>query len=106
MITIDQFKQMDIRIAKITAAEDHPNADKLYVLTVETGEGVKKLVAGIREHYTKEELINRQAVIINNLEPASIRGQRSDGMILATKDGEKLAMLVPDREVTVGSPVS
>jgi len=106
MITFDQFKQMDIRIARITAVENHPNADKLYLLSVDTGEGIKKLVAGIREHYTAEELIGRQVVIVNNLQPATIRGQSSEGMALATKDGEKLALLAPDKEVKVGSPVT
>ena len=96
----------EVVVGKIVLLRPHPNADKLYLLTVDTGEGTKKVVAGIREHYTKEELVNRQAVMINNLEPATIRGQRSDGMILATRDGEKLAILVPDKEVKVGSPVS
>lgn len=106
MITFDQFKQMDIRIAKITACEDHPNADKLYVVTVETGKETKKLVAGIKQHYSKEELLNKQVVVITNLEAATIRGVESEGMILATKDGEKLAVLVPEKEVKTGSPVS
>ncbi|MCQ9206607.1 MAG: methionine--tRNA ligase subunit beta [Omnitrophica bacterium] len=106
MITFDQFKAIDIRIAKIVSAEDHPNADKLYVLTVEVGEGTKKLVAGIKEHYTKEELVNKEVVVINNLQPATIRGVQSEGMALATKDGGKLALLVPEKEVKVGSPVS
>ena len=106
MIKFEQFKQMDIRIAKITAVEDHPNADKLYIATVDTGGKTKKLVAGIREHYTKEELINKEVVVLDNLEPATIRGVQSEGMILATKDGEKLAILVPEKEVKVGSPVS
>ena len=106
MITFDQFKAIDIRIARIVSAEDHPNADKLYILTVEAGEGVKKLVAGIKEHYTKEELVNKEIVVVNNLKPATIRGVQSEGMALATKDGGKLALLVPEKEVTVGSPVS
>lgn len=106
MITFDQFKAIDIRIAKIISAEDHPDADKLYVLTVEVGEGTKKLVAGIKEHYTKEELVNKEIVVVNNLKPATIRGVQSEGMALATKDGGKLALLVPEKEVTVGSPVS
>ena len=106
MITFDQFKAMDIRIAKITSCEDHPNADKLYVVTVETGSETKKLVAGIKMHYSKEELINKEVVILNNLQPATIRGVQSNGMVLATKDGEKLAILVPEKEVRVGSPVS
>ena len=106
MITFKQFKEMDIRIGRIKAVEDHPNADKLYVLDVETGEKTKKLVAGIKEHYTKEELLNKEVVVLNNMEPATIRGVASEGMVLATKDGEKLAVLVPEKEVKVGSPVS
>lgn len=106
MITFEQFKAMDIRIAKIVAACDHPNADKLLVLTVEIGGQTKKLVAGIKQHYTKEKLHGKQVVMLNNLEPATIRGVRSEGMVLAAKDGERLALLVPEKEVEVGSPVS
>ena len=106
MITFEQFKAMDIRIAKITAVEDHPNADKLYVLTVESGGQTKKIVAGIKEHYTKEELPDKEVVLLNNLEPATIRGVRSEGMALAAKDGEKLVLLVPEKEIKTGSPVS
>lgn len=106
MVKFDQFKQMDIRIGKIVEIIDHPNADKLYIATVETGDATKKLVAGVKEHYTKEELLNKQVVILNNLEPATIRGVQSEGMILATKDGGKLSILIPEKEVKVGSPVS
>ena len=106
MVKFEEFKKMDIRIAKITAIEDHPNADKLYIVTVETGSGTKKLVAGVKQYYTKEELKDKEVVIINNLEPAIIRGIQSEGMILATKDNEKLALLMPEKNVKVGSPVS
>lgn len=106
MVTFEQFKELDIRIAKIVAVENHPNADKLYLVTIETGQETKKIVAGIKAHYSKEELINKEVVVLNNLQPATIRGVESGGMILATKDGEKLAILVPEKEVKVGSPVS
>lgn len=106
MVTFEQFKEMDIRIAKIVAVEDHPNADKLYVLTIETGDRTKKIVGGIRQHYAKEDLVNKEIVLLNNLEPATIRGVKSEGMLLAAKDPEKLAILVPEKDVKVGSPVS
>jgi methionyl-tRNA synthetase len=106
MVTFEQFKAMDIRIGKVMEAVDHPNADKLYILTIELGGHTKKIVAGIKEHYTKEEVVNKQVVVMANLEPATIRGVQSEGMALATKDGEKLALLVPEKEVKVGSPVS
>lgn len=106
MVTFDQFKAMDIRIGKIVSAEDHPNADKLYVLKVDIGGETKSIVAGIKQHYTKEDLPSRQVVVITNLEPATIRGVESCGMVLATKDGDKLAVLMPEKEVKVGSKVT
>ena len=106
MISFDQFKAMDMRIAKITAVDDHPNADKLYLLKVELGGTTKNIVAGIKQYYTKDELLNREIVIVNNLEPAIIRGVQSEGMLLATKDSEKLAILIPEKEVKTGSPIS
>ena len=106
MITFDQFKAMDIRIAKVTAVEEHPNADKLYVVSLEAGDQAKKVVAGVKQFYTKEELIGKHVVLLNNLEPATIRGVQSEGMILATRDEERLTVLVPEKEVKAGSKVS
>jgi len=106
MINFQQFKSMDIRIARVKDVRDHPNADKLYIVTVDTGEGDKTVVAGIKNFYDKESLLNKQVVLLNNLEPAEIRGVASNGMILATKDGEKMSLLVPEKEVKDGSPVS
>lgn len=106
MIKFDQFKALDIRIAKIISAEDHPDADRLYIVTVDIGGATKKVVAGIKKHYTKEELVNKPVVVVTNLEPATIRGVSSEGMILVAKDNEKLAFLTPEKEVSVGSAVS
>lgn len=105
-VKFEDFKKLDIRIAKILKVEEHPNADKLYLITVSTGEAEKTVVAGIRPYYKKEELEGKSVVIINNLEPATIRGVISNGMILATKDGESLAVLIPEKAVKIGSPVS
>ena len=106
MITFDQFKAMDIRTVKILEATDHPNADKLYVVKVQDGENERQVVAGIKQFYTKEELVGKQVIALVNLQPATIRGVESNGMILATKDDEKLAILTPEKEVKIGSKVS
>ncbi|MBN1354042.1 MAG: methionine--tRNA ligase subunit beta [Candidatus Omnitrophica bacterium] len=106
MITFEAFKAMDIRIATILVCEDHPDADKLYVLKVDTGDQKKTLVAGVKQYYKKEELINKKVVILNNLEPATIRGVRSEGMVLAAKDGGNLTIVVPEKEIKTGSYVS
>ncbi len=105
-VKFEDFKKLNLRIAKILKVEDHPNADKLYLITVSTGEAEKTIVAGIKPFYKREELEGKSVVIVDNLEPATIRGVVSNGMILATKDGESLAVLVPEKPVKIGSPVS
>ena len=106
-ISFDEFKKLEIATAKVLEAEEHPNADKLYVLKIEFGGGeTRQIVAGIREHYKKEDLIGKQIVVIKNIEPAKIRGVESNGMLLVAKDDKTLAILVPEKEVAVGSPVS
>jgi len=105
MISIQDFKNTEMVVAKIVSAEDHPNADRLYVLKITTGTVEKQLVAGIRASYTKEQLVGRLVIIVNNLEPAVIRGVESQGMVLAVGDEKGTALLAPDREVPLGSMV-
>ena len=68
-----------------------------------TGKEEKQLVAGIRTSYKEEELVGRQIIVVNNLEPAVIRGQESNGMLLAVSDDQGIALLQADREVQLGS---
>jgi len=105
MITIEEFKKLNIRIARIKEVIDHPNADRLYVVRLAIGEEERDVVAGIKKGYNKEELIGKLVAVIENLEPAMIRGVESNGMILATQDGETLAVLSPDKPVAPGSIV-
>jgi methionyl-tRNA synthetase len=105
MVSIDDFGKLELIVAQIKEVKDHPNADKLYVLKVDTGTGEKQLVAGIRKAYAKEELVGKRIVMINNLEPATIRGEQSQGMLLAASDDNGLAVLTPDKEKVPGSKV-
>lgn len=105
MITIEEFKKINIRIAKIKEVLDHPGADRLYVVRIVIGEEERNVVAGIKKGYSKEELVGKSVVVIENLEPAVIRGVESRGMILAAQDGETLAVISPDRPVAPGSIV-
>jgi len=105
MITIEEFKKLNIRIAKIKDVIDHPNADRLYIVRVAIGEEERELVAGIKKGYNKEELIGKLVAVVENLEPAVIRGVESKGMILVAHDGETFAVLSPDRPVSPGSLV-
>jgi len=106
MVTIGDFKNFEIRIATIKEVEDHPNADKLYVLKVDIGGREKQLVAGIKPSYLKENLVGKQVVVIDNLEPAVIRGVESQGMLLAAHDEAGAPVILsPERSVKEGSLV-
>ena len=105
MITIDEFKKFEFLVAQIKEVAEHPNADRLYVLKVDTGKDVRQVVAGIRSRYTKEELIGRRVVLVANLQPAVIRGEESNGMVLAATDESGICLISPEREVALGSIV-
>jgi len=105
MVRLEQFQQIELKVALVTDARPHPNAEKLLVLTVDVGGSQKEIVAGIARHYTAQELINKRIVLINNLEPVTIRGVTSQGMLLAAQDAAGLSLLVPERPVEPGAVV-
>jgi methionine--tRNA ligase beta chain len=105
MPSIEDFKKFEFVVAQIKEVKEHPNADRLFVIKVDTGTEVKQLVAGIRKSYTPEQLIGRRVIIVNNLDPAVIRGEESRGMILAASDENGISVLGPDRDVVLGSIV-
>src|SRR5215470_2825023 len=104
-ITIDEFGKVELRVATIKAAEPHPKADRLLVLKIDLGTEERQLVAGIRAHYTPEELIGKQIVVVANLQPAVLRGVESQGMLLAASDGERVIVLSPEKSIAPGSKV-
>jgi methionyl-tRNA synthetase len=107
LVTIDEFKKIELRIGRVLAAEPHPNADRLLVLKVDIGTEQRQVVAGIRASYADPQaLVGREVVLVANLEPAKLRGVESQGMLLATSDASGIALLRPDRDVPPGSPVS
>ncbi len=105
MITIEQFREVELRVATVRAAEPHPKADRLLVLRVGLGGEERQIVAGIRGHYEPAALVGRQVVVVANLAPATLRGIESQGMLLAASDGDRLVLLRPDDPVAPGAPV-
>lgn len=107
MASIDDFKNLDIRVGKILSAEGIEKADKLYKLEVDIGEKKIQLVSGIKGDYSEEDLAGKQIIVIANLDPAKFRGVESHGMLLAvTEEDGSVSLLTPDREVRVGSKIS
>ena len=105
MITFEEFKKIDLLTARIIEAREHPGADRLYVLIVDTGEEKKQIVAGIRNAYTLDELVGKMVVVANNLEPVTIRGEESFGMLLAAGSEGGPVLLVPEKEVSCGTKI-
>jgi methionyl-tRNA synthetase len=106
LITIDEFKKIKLKIARVLAVEPAPRSDKLLILKVDLGGEQRQLVAGIAERYKSEDLVGKSVVVAANLAPATIRGIESQGMLLAASDNDNLALLIPDSDVKPGSGVS
>lgn len=106
-ITIDDFKKVELRVAKILECEPVPKSEKLLKLQVEVGAERRQIVAGIAKHYKPEDLIGKSVVVVYNLQPAKLMGQESKGMILAASsdDDGKLFVVSPSGEIASGSVV-
>ncbi len=102
MITYEDFKKLEIRTARVLDAREHPSADRLYILDIDIGTENRQIVAGIRGHYNAQELIGKNIVVIINLEPVTIRGIESNGMLLAASGSDVLSVLMPDKDVLPG----
>lgn len=110
-ISFEQFAGLDLRVATITAAELHPNADRLLKIQLDDGADTPRQVcAGIRAWYDPADLPGKQVIIVANLEPRKLRGEISQGMILAAcsgeGDNEDVVLLTLDRPAPAGTPVS
>ncbi len=102
------FGRLDLRVGKVLKAEDHPNADKLFKLTVDLGEGQPRTIcAGLKAFYSHEEMTGRKVIVVSNLAPRPLRGVDSCGMLLAADDeeigGNTVCLLQPTKDVPVGT---
>lgn len=104
-ISIDEFARLDLRVARVVAAERIAGADRLLKLTVEIGGEERTVVAGIAQHYQPQELVGKQVVVVANLKPARLRGVVSQGMVLAAVAGDRLALVTPEKEIPTGAKV-
>ena len=94
--SIDDFAKFDFRVATIDDAKPHPNADRLLVLQVLVGETKKQIVAGIAKYYKPEELIGKKVLIVNNLKPVELRGEKSEGMVMCASNKKGLCVMSPE----------
>jgi methionyl-tRNA synthetase len=111
IIQFEDFLKLDIRIAKVLEAGDHPNADKLIVMKIDLGGEQRQIIAGLKAWYTPQDLVGKDIVVVTNLAPRKMRGLESNAMLLAATVGEMptpgdVVVLTTDRPTPPGSPVS
>ncbi len=108
-ITYDDFAKIDLRIATVVECTPHANADKLLVLQIELAGGERRQIcAGLRQHYQPEQLVGKQIIVVANLAPRTMRGEVSNGMLLAASDpaASRVIVVTPSEPVAPGSKVS
>jgi methionyl-tRNA synthetase len=101
-IAIDDFMKVELRVAKIIEASEIEGADRLLKLQVDLGSEKRQLVAGIKKSYTPEELVGKHIVVVANLKPARLRGEESQGMLLAAQTDDGPVLVSFDKDVPLG----
>lgn len=104
-ITVEDFAKLDLRTGKVISATKIEGADKLYKLMVNMGSKTRQIVSGLAKHYSADELVGKNVIVIANLKPAKLRGTDSCGMILAASDGDMLKICTVDGEIAPGTQV-
>jgi len=105
-IPIADFQKVELRVAEVLAAEKVAKSKKLLKLTIRVGEETRTLVAGVAEHYEPGALVGRKVVIVANLEPATLMGVESNGMVLAASHEGTVSLLTLDKDVPSGAQVT
>ena len=108
-IQYDDFAKLELRVATVLECKPHANADKLLVLQIELGTEKRQICAGLRQHYADpQELVGKQIIVVANLAPRQMRGEMSNGMLLAATDSAsgKVIVMTPGAQVAPGSKVN
>ena len=106
-ISIQEFQKLDLRVGRVTDVREHPNASKLYVMDVDLGPelGTRQVVAGMKPYTTPDALKDLLVVVVANLEPATLRGEKSEGMLLAAQEGDNVVCLTTASPLSPGAKV-
>jgi methionyl-tRNA synthetase len=105
IISYDEFKKIDLRVGKVISAEEVSGTDKLLKLGISLGAETRTIVAGVKKHYSAEEILGKKIIIVTNLQPVKIRGIESQGMLLAAVKDNKVVLLTIDKDIGVGSKI-
>ncbi|TGU93433.1 methionine--tRNA ligase subunit beta, partial [Mesorhizobium sp. M00.F.Ca.ET.186.01.1.1] len=104
-IGIDDFGKVELRVAQVVECAKHPNADKLLILQLDLGYEKRQVVSGIAKYYTPEDMVGKKVILVANLKPVKLRGELSQGMILAASAGDQLTLATVDPSMPNGAIV-
>ena len=105
MISVDDFKKVELKVAKVISAERVEGSEELLKLEVDLGGEKRQIIAGIGKAYSPEDLTGKQIIIVANLEPRSLMGLESQGMVLAANAESGPVLLIPDKDVIPGTEI-
>jgi methionyl-tRNA synthetase len=108
LVEFDDFARLDFRVARVLECREHANADKLLVMKVDLGTEQRQICAVLKQHYKPEDLVGRLVIVVANLEPRSMRGEVSQGLVLSAAEGpmkQRVVVLAPSAEIAPGSVV-
>lgn len=105
IVTYDEWRKLDLRVAEVVEAKEHPEADKLLILKITIGKEERTIVAGIKPQYKPEDLVGKKIVVFTNLQPRALRGVTSEGMLLAAVDGDNVVLLQPEQDIPSGAKI-
>jgi len=106
IISIDDFKKVELVVAEVREAQRLPNSDKLLKLKIVTGDSERTILAGIAQHYSPESLIGKKIIVVKNLKPRKIRNEVSEGMLLAASSSDTISILTVEKDIPAGSKIS
>ena len=101
----EDWRKLEFRVAEVLEAQEHPEADKLLILKVKIGSEERTIVAGIKQHYNPKDLVGKKVIVVANLQPRTLRGIISEGMVLAAVDGDQVVLLQPEKDIPSGAKV-
>ena len=106
LIGLEDFSRVQLKVARVLSAEPIPNADKLLKLRVEIGDETRQIVAGIAQYYSPESLVGKTIIVVANLKPVKLRGEESQGMLLAATSDNQLSLVTIDKDIPSGASIS
>ncbi|MCL4383435.1 MAG: hypothetical protein QXP35_01900 [Candidatus Micrarchaeaceae archaeon] len=105
LIDISDFKKLELIVGKIIEIQDINSSKPMYILKVNIGTEIRTIIAGIKDHYQKQDLLNKNVVVIANLKPKTIMGIESKGMLLIADDGTDISLVFPEKELKLGAKI-